>query len=96
MAFKHREAKRKKRAASARERASVRASGGSDRWWLTLVTQTTCCANPACHGILRVGAEMVFRKVPQAALCVACADREGIHYRPSGPWERSRRVKGRR
>jgi hypothetical protein len=36
---------------------------------------------------------MVFRKVPQEALCVACADRAEIRYRPSARWEKSKRVK---
>ena len=39
---------------------------------------------------------MVFRKVPLEALCVACADRAGISYRPSARWEQSRRVKVRK
>ncbi len=39
---------------------------------------------------------MVFRKVPQEALCAACADRAGISYRPSVRWEQSRNVKVRK
>jgi hypothetical protein len=93
MAWKHREAKRKQRAAIARDRTEARKSGSSSgRWWLTIVSRTTCCANPECRGILRVGGEMVFRKVPQEALCVACADRAGIRYRPSARWEGTRRA----
>jgi len=97
MAFKHREARRKKRAAIARDQKEARRSGSaSGKWWLTVVKKKTCCANPDCRGILRVGGEMVFRKVPQEALCVPCADRAGIDYRPSLAWEKTRRVKARR
>jgi hypothetical protein len=42
---------------------------------------------------LRVDAVMVFRKVPLEALCVVCADRAGIRYRPSRRWEASRQMK---
>ena len=91
MAWKHRQAKRKRRAAIARDRKKSRTTGSSaGKWWLTIVLRKTCCANPACRGILRVGGEMVFRKVPGQALCVACADRTGIRYRPSHRWEQNR------
>jgi hypothetical protein len=97
MGWKHREAKRKKRAAVARCRKESRESGSSSgKWWLTIVTRKTCCANPACGGTLRVGAEMVFRKVPQEALCVACADRARTPYRPSAEWEKHRRARAKR
>ena len=97
MAWKHRQAKRKKRAAIARDRKTSRTTGSpSGKWWLTIVTRKTCCANPACGGILREGGEMVFRKVPGATLCVPCADRAGISYRPSRRWEQSRKVRVRR
>jgi hypothetical protein len=92
MAFKHREAKRKKRAATRRDQREARASGSSAaKWWLTIVQKDLCCANVRCRRVLRVGDEMVFRKCPQEALCVACADRAGIYYRPSVPWEEARR-----
>ena len=39
------------------------------------------------------GGQLVFRKVPQQALCVACADRAGIRYRPSYRREQSQKVK---
>ena len=32
---------------------------------------------------------MVYRREPLEALCVSCADREGIRYRPSVAWERA-------
>ena len=93
MGWKHREAQRKKAAATARARKESRKSGSSsNRWWLTILQSKTCCANPACHGILRPGAEMVFRKVPEEALCVACADRAAIRYRPSVRWEQNRKA----
>jgi hypothetical protein len=107
VSFKQREARRKKRAALARDRVESPGKArhlhtvpgkptAAERWWLTLVTKKTCCANPACRGILREGREMAFRKVPQEALCVACADRAGISYRPSARWEQSRNVKVRK
>ena len=75
--------KRMKIAAIAR---NARAGAGC-RYWLTIVSRTTCCAH--CGGMLRKGREMVFRKQPQDAVCVACATREGISYRPSDRWERA-------
>ena len=101
MSYKSREAKRRKRAAlntaqqgQARDRKARRPASTPGKWWLTITSRVTCCAR--CAGILREGREMVFRKVPQEALCVACADRAGIHYRPSARWEQSRRVKVRK
>lgn len=92
MGWKRREAKRKKSAAVVRAQQASRMSGSSSgKWWLTIVRRTTCCANPDCHGILRAGGEMVFRKVPQEALCVPCAARVGISYRPSAAWEQKRK-----
>lgn len=112
MGFKQRERKRKQKAAAmqaAKEssRADLRRPGGeplaagrrgaladSTKWWLTPVEQTTCCARHG--GVLRPGQDMVYRHTPREALCVACADREGIKYRPSRRWERAKQVKARR
>jgi hypothetical protein len=88
MGWKHREAKRKKQAAARRAQQEARASGSSARkWWLTIVSKDVSSANVQCRRVLRVGAEMVFRKLPQEALCITCADRAGIYYRPSVRWE---------
>ena len=96
MAWKHREARRKKRAAIARDQKRSRGSGAmSEKHWLTLVSRTTCCAR--CAGVLRPGREMVFRKVPQEALCVICADADPqISYRPSARWEQARKPQAKR
>jgi hypothetical protein len=104
VSYKTRESKRRRKTAQQRsgssrscaERNSRAPRESSDRYWLTIVDRTTCCARPACHGILRKGREMVFRKTPQESLCVACADRAGIRYRPSRAWEDSKRVKARK
>lgn len=98
MGFRQREKKRKKKAAVALAQAESRRSGSSSgKFWLTLVTQKTCCAK--CGGILVVGREMVYRAQPREALCVACADGRGVFYRPSVRWEketlRRRRSRGR-
>jgi hypothetical protein len=85
-----------KKAAIARAQQRARRSGSaSEHWWLTVVRKTTCCAR--CARILREGRdEMVFRKLPLEALCVLCADREQMRYRPSARWEQSRKVKVRK
>ena len=87
MSYKSREARRRKRAALASS------SGGAERtarYWLTVTRRTTCCAR--CAGRLVKGGNMVYRRIPEEWLCVPCADREGISYRPSRRWERSRPV----
>jgi hypothetical protein len=94
VSFKVKEAKRQKRAAGRKRKAAIarnvaRRSEGS--YFLTLVRRTTCCAR--CAGRLTKGREMIFRKTPQESLCIPCADRGGISYRPSTSWEESRRVK---
>lgn len=94
MGWKHRQRKRMKQAAVSRDQRAARISGSSSgKWWLTIVTSATCCANPDCHGTLRVGREMVYRATPRAALCVPCADRAGLRYRPSARWEKARKTK---
>jgi len=91
MSWKHRQAKRKKRAAVLRDQRQARASGSSSpKWWLTLVSQNTCCANVSCRRPLRIGNEMVYRAKPRTALCVACAQESRLFYRPSRVWENSR------
>jgi len=92
MGFKQRESKRKKRAAVAASQRTARESGSSARkWWLTLVTKDTCCAR--CAGVLRAGREMVYRHAPREALCLPCAEADGLCYRPSVRWERARRAR---
>lgn len=60
------------------------------RWYLTIVKRDTCCAR--CAGILRIGAEMVYRHTPREALCKLCAESNPeIRPRPSTSWESSRR-----
>lgn len=91
MGFKQREKKRKAKAAQTVARRDARKTGtSSGKWWLTLVKKTTCCAT--CGGVLREGAEMVYRARPCEALCKACAEKDpGARMaRPSVRWERSR------
>jgi hypothetical protein len=90
MGFKQRERKRKRRAAqAAAQRQSRRASSAAAKHSLTVVTQTTCCAR--CGLVLRVGCELVYRHRPGEALCLPCADRAGVSYRPSLRWDERRR-----
>jgi hypothetical protein len=89
MGFKQRERRRKRRAAqAAAQRQSRRDSSAAARHWLTLVTETTCCAT--CGLVLRKGGAIVYRHRPREALCVPCADRAGVSYRPSLRWEKRR------
>lgn len=92
MGFKQRERKRKKKAASSKAQSESRESGSSAaKWWLTVVSTDTCCAR--CAGMLRVDREMVYRHAPREALCVRCADREKVYYRPSLRWEQQARAR---
>jgi hypothetical protein len=75
---------------SAERRA--RKAGRSDRWWLTTVKQTTCCAK--CARVLRAGDDMVYRPEPREARCLLCA--EALSYRPSVRWEEERATEVRR
>jgi len=91
MSFKTREKRRKKRAAVTAAQREARKSGSSStRWYLTGVTRKTCCAHPSCHRILKIGDEMVYRKVPQASWCLPCAIDARVQYKPSVRWERAR------
>jgi hypothetical protein len=92
MGYKQRERKRRKKAAMASAQRQARKNGRSDRWWLTLVKEPTCCAR--CARVLRDGAEMVYRAVPREARCLLCA--EGLSYRPSVRWESKRAAEVRR
>ena len=60
------------------------------RHYLTIVTRKTCCAR--CAGLLKLGAEMVYRHTPREALCTLCATADpSIHARPSTRWTDQRR-----
>jgi hypothetical protein len=79
MGFKQREKARKKKAAMVSSQAVSRTKAGSrapssaaDKWWLTVVRTTTCCAR--CGGVLRPGGEMVYRHTPREARCVLCGE----------------------
>jgi hypothetical protein len=90
---KKREYRRAERAASVSQTAQRR--DHPDRWYLTIVRKENYCAS--CTGFLRKGADMVFRKKPTEMLCVSCADRRSIKYRPSRGWDqRERKRRGRR
>ena len=93
MSWRARERRRKKRLALRRDKSTARKSGSSKRaWYLTLASSKTCCARISCRRILGVGSEIVYRHEPMEILCVPCADREQVPYRPSVRWERSRKV----
>ncbi len=94
MSFRSREAKRRKKAAVSSAQTKAKATGSArSRWWLTVVVRKCCCANPVCHGMLLVGRPMVYRKSPQEALCVPCAESRGVKFRPSAAWEQDRKRK---
>ena len=102
MSFKTRERKRKQRAAVKRDQARARESGSAaQRWYLTIVTKPCSCNNVECGRHMRPGSkndprELVYRREPRAILCVDCAQKIGIRYRPSLRWEQSRRAKVKR
>jgi hypothetical protein len=84
MSYKSRQKKRAIRAAQAKHADQIK-----HRWYLTIVKHKTCCAT--CAGILNVGAEMVYRHTPRAALCTSCGQADpSIKARPSMQWERRR------
>jgi hypothetical protein len=90
MSFKQRQRRRKKsEAIAAAQKAARRSGSAARRYWLTLLQRKGCCAR--CGNVLREGAEAVYRHEPREALCLRCADRERIPYRPSVRWERDRR-----
>jgi hypothetical protein len=92
MSFRAREKKRRQAAATSSAQARSRRkdletpSPAAGKWWLTIVSRTTCCAK--CGGVLRPGREMVYRHTPREARCVVCG--EGLGARPSVRWERTR------
>jgi hypothetical protein len=88
MGYRARERKRRRRVAQGHAQTEARQSGSSARRrLLTIVRQKTCCA--ACGWILKPGADMVYRHEPREALCVRCADRDRLKYRPSLHWEKA-------
>jgi hypothetical protein len=88
--FKQRERRRKMKAATTAAQLRSRENRSSvNKWWLTPLEKTGCCAE--CGLILRAGkSEGVYRHEPRELLCVPCADRRRIFYRPSLRWERKR------
>jgi hypothetical protein len=88
MSFKSREKKRRAKIAIANSRRDHRQTMAG-RHYLTIVSRAACCNQ--CGGSLRDGAECIYRHTPREILCVFCADREQIHYRPSMRWERRNR-----
>ena len=90
MSFKSREKKRARRAAihTTKQRDSEKIAG---RHYQTIVSHPACCNE--CGGSLRPGAECVYRNRPMEILCVPCADRRELKYRPSLRWEKTKRPK---
>lgn len=94
MSFKQRERKRRRKIAVAgAQRESRRTGSSTKKWWLTVVSRSTCCAR--CGGVLREGREMVYRRQPGESLCLPCAERDpAVKWRPAARWE-ERRARGR-
>jgi hypothetical protein len=92
VSYKSREKKRRYKAATTESRRKQREEH-ADRWYLTIVNRAGICNDPSCAAHLREGRECVFRYSPKEILCLRCADRRKIRYRPSLRWEQ---VKGRR
>jgi hypothetical protein len=98
MGYKTRERKRKRAAiasaarARRRDQRQARSSGSSaSKWWLTIASSKCCCANTDCGTIIGEGREVVYRHTPRATVCVPCANRDKLSYRPSVRWEQWRR-----
>jgi hypothetical protein len=87
MSFKSREKKRQAKTAIAKARSENK-DKMAGRHYLTVVSRPCSCNG--CGGKLRHGAECVYRHTPREILCVACAERRGVKYRPSLRWERRR------
>jgi RNase P subunit RPR2 len=92
MSYRSREKKRRAGIAQQRARRDHRETM-KRRHYLTIVSRDACCN--ACGGMLRQGAECVYRFEPREILCVTCADLRMISYRPSLKWERAQKRKGR-
>jgi hypothetical protein len=90
MSFKSREKKRSYKVAKAKGQQQQR-SEHADRWYLTIVNRAGACNDPSCGAPLREGRECVFRFSPKEILCLRCADRRKIRYRPSLRWEQANR-----
>lgn len=85
MSYKSRQKKRAIGATKAKNREKI-----AGRRYLTIVKRKTCCAR--CAGILKIGAEMVYRHTPREALCKLCAESDtAIRVRPSTRWESENR-----
>jgi hypothetical protein len=93
MGYRQRERKRrmKRVAAGAAQRQSRENASAAARHWLTVVTERCCCNE--CAGILAVGRECVYRHTPREILCIRCAQRQSISYRPSLRWEKESRAR---
>jgi hypothetical protein len=91
MGYKSRTKKRAQRSAQRQQRDSKE---GKTRHYLTLNRYKACCNE--CAGILKEGAEIVFRYRPREILCLRCADAKGVKPRPSLRWEEANQRKARR
>ena len=92
MGFKQRERKRKAKSAAKSAQSRSRETGSSaERWWLTPLRSTACCAR--CGLVVREGGEAVYRHTPREVRCIACAEQheDSKGYRPSLKWEQARR-----
>lgn len=91
MGFAQRERRRKAKVARDKAQAMAHKTGSaSSRWYLTLVTKPCSCNKCARHFRGHKDDEIVYRKTPTEILCLSCADKQGVKYRPSRRWEESR------
>jgi hypothetical protein len=87
MGYASRQKKRKYKRIERKQRR--RTPETAARWFLIIAKKPGQCG--CCEKIrFERGAEIVYRHEPRAIFCLRCADREGIRYRPSLRWERSR------
>jgi hypothetical protein len=88
VSYKSREKKRRAKAAM-NDAVAKQRKVYADRHYLTPVKRNCCCNR--CGTSLRVGHECVYRHTPREILCLDCANRERVRYRPSMRWERRNR-----
>lgn len=90
MSFQSREKKRRKQAAI----GDVRKRHGEKmrtRHYLTITSRDCCCNECGTSLRRRRQDEAVYRHEPREILCLSCATEQGIDYRTSQSWERSKR-----
>jgi hypothetical protein len=80
---------RERKAAIKRTKREHQATIAS-RYFLTFAKRKCSCAR--CGGVQDTGREVVYRHEPREILCLACAESNGVKWRPSLKWEAARRM----